>query len=525
MRLRLILLVLTSIGVHAKDVNNQFVFIENENGAEYFITPESLEPRFSGANVFTRYGGDKQRSLGYMGSSGLLALNAWADIWIENSPINRPFIGNRCMNSASNCPANGYIPAGYMAHDGIYHTMINTSSGEARYARGIFSDSAYAYFKDMHIGGVEIYKYKFCSTKNNYDPARGQTCASVGGEVTTHNFLITKAGHIRLESTNSLQEVLIDSNGKPSVGPGSQSCHIGYLNKDTGIVCKRISYELTGNTLPKMRINMKVDETKVGFSPKPSSIMMSPDGMSNWQNYNATSHIEDLFSSGRHGVYVFFSQTFLRQLINQGVDLTNSKDFFTFLFTNTAVPQSGFYEFSPSNSVTFSPRHYGISIVSRDLDPSPKREGRVGKAQPPIEFDYVVTTSGPRQADMVYAQVIGPTKMLNGQAYCIFSNPAGDLEVPFPASLSWTLANGKTTTEQANCDAYPKMLNTARWVQKPAANPSQSDGYDYSTDLKLTFPMDDPLSRTSLDGRNWSGTVSASGEVLVSATWTGDDIH
>ncbi|HDC4616795.1 TPA: fimbrial protein, partial [Enterobacter cloacae] len=37
-------------------VSNNFMFIENAIDGEYFITPSSLDPRFSGSNTWVKYG-------------------------------------------------------------------------------------------------------------------------------------------------------------------------------------------------------------------------------------------------------------------------------------------------------------------------------------------------------------------------------------------------------------------------------------------------------------------------------------
>ncbi len=517
-------LMLASFSSQAANVSNSYFFIENQVDGEYFITPQSTDPRFSGANAFTKYASGDQRSLGYMGYTGLIQTNSFADIWLEDSPIARPFIGNRCMNNGSGCPSNGYLP-GYIGDNGVYHVAVNTSSGEARYGRGIFSDSAYEYFKNVSVGSTEVYKYRFCSTRTDYNPAAGQSCVSVGGSQTSHEFTITKAGNLRLESTNALQEIFIDSNGNPVMGTGSQFCSVGYIGSLSGAICKLVSYQMQGSTLSPMRMNMKLNTAALGFTPAANTIRLSADGASGWVNYSATTNAANLIKAGNGGIYVFLSQTFLKNLIDRGVDLSHSKDFFTFLFTSTVAPQSGYYEFSPSNTILLVPRDYGISIISKDLVLNPKREGKVGSTEPPIVFDYILTTSGPRQADSITAQVYGPAGQVNGRPYCVFSSTDGKLRVPFSAYLAYTDNVGQVVRTRASCDDVPISLNAARWVRTAWPVPSQNDGSFYRTELSLSFPMNEGNSMWTLDGRDWMGIVSATGEVRVRAVWTGPDIH
>ena len=86
--------------------SNTYMFIDNAVDHEYFITTSALSPRFTGANVWTKYK-TNQRSLGYMGNSGWSYLSRYYDLWIDNSPINQPFVGLRCMSTGANCPASG----------------------------------------------------------------------------------------------------------------------------------------------------------------------------------------------------------------------------------------------------------------------------------------------------------------------------------------------------------------------------------------------------------------------------------
>jgi hypothetical protein len=519
------LLLLVAFASQATNVSNSYFFIENQVDGEHFITPQSTDPRFSGANVFTRYASSSQLSLGYMGYTGIIALNNFADVWLEDSPIDRPFIGNRCMRNASACPSTGYLQPDYIDSQGIYRVKMTTHAGEAGYARGVFSDSAYEYFRNVSVGTVEVYKYRYCYTRKDYDPAAGETCSSVGGTKGSHQFTITKKGHLKLESTNALQEIFIDSNGNPSLGLGSQFCTVGYIGSLSGAICKLVAYQMQGSTLSPMRMSLKVDTATLGFTPAASTIRLSADGASGWVNYSATTVASNLIKPGNGGIYVFFSQTFLKNLVDRGMDLAHSQNLFTFLFTNTAVPQSGFYEFSPSNTIILRPRDFGISIISKDLDPNPKREGKVGKNEAPIVFDYIVTTSGPRQADTITAQVSGPMEQKNGLPYCVFSSSDGKFRVPFSAYLAYTNDSGKTIRSRNSCDDVPISLNAARWVETPWPDPYQNDGMFYRTDLSLTFPMNEVDSTFTLDGQDWMGVVSATGEVRVTATWTGADIH
>lgn len=65
-------------------------------------------------------------------------------------------------------------------------------------------------------------------------------------------------------------------------------------------------------------------------------------------------------------------------------------------------------------------------------------------------------------------------------------------------------------------------MTNAAWVQT-AWNANVNDGFFFTTTLKLLFPMDDSHSQFTTDGHDWMGTVSATGDVKVTATWVGVD--
>ncbi len=54
-------------------------------------------------------------------------------------------------------------------------------------------------------------------------------------------------------------------------------------------------------------------------------------------------------------IYVFFSSNFFKQMVNLGISDINTKDLFNFRFQNTTSPESGWYEFSTSNTLIIKP--------------------------------------------------------------------------------------------------------------------------------------------------------------------------
>lgn len=516
-----------STTAEAATVTNSYVFIENNVDNEYFITPRTTDPRFSGANKYTRYSKTLQLSLGYMGYvNTAIQANQYVDIWLENSPIDKPFTGNRCMRGYCS-DDSGYWPAQYLGRKGAYKIVQSNVNGESAYARGIFSDSAYQYFRQLPVNTVETYSYRACMTKTNYDPSKDESCQSVGGNIiASHEFNITKSGHIKLTSTGALQEIFIDSNGNPTIGLGSQFCRTGIVLNQNGIICQVIDHETKGDIFSNIALSLKINNTLIPFTPAAHTILIgADDGGSNWYYYNTAYPANYYFKSSNKHVSIFLSNTFLKQLVSSNVDFKDSQHFFTFSFTNSAVPQSGYYEFTPSNTLILKPRDYGISIIPADFNPNQSKTGKVGGNEPPIEFNYIVTTSGPRQADSITAKVDGPQTTFKGQSYCLFTSDDNKLNVPFSAYLSFKNSDGTDAKYRASCDSNEISLKNALWAETPWDKPNEDLGSFYRTYLDLSFPMNDANSFFTLDGIDWLGTVSASGTITVKAIWTGPDIH
>jgi len=526
------LAIIYSSNASSANRENSFIFIENQIDNEYFITPSSLDPRFSGANVFTKYSSSSQDSLGYMGANtpGVQA-NRYLDIWLENSPISNPFLGNRCMRNASGCSNSGLWPAGSTLNDGAYKIRQTGTSGQSNYVRPIFSSNAYEYFKNLTTGSSETLHIKACRTNTaaqDYDLSKGQTCENTGGRILMDDqFKINKIGHIKLVSNNALQEIFIDTDGNPSIGLGNNFCSIGVVSNKPGLICKIVSYNMTNTTeISRLYLGLKLNPTYITGNQSNGTVMIG-DGGSNWFDYTRTASNPNttytrIMSNGSGDIYLYLSNVFLKKLITDKIDLSRSQEFFTLSFYNSLTPESGYYEFTPSNTLIIKPRNYGVSIISSDFVSNPKKTGKIGDS--PLVFNYIVTTSAHRQADSITAQVIGKNTIIKNQSYCVFSSADESINVPFSAYLSYTSNSGSKVNKRASCDSKEISIKDALWSVVPWDVPSQNEGSFFRTNLDLTFPMNEGPSYWSLEGEDWIGSVTGTGEIKIIATWTGPDI-
>ncbi|HBT4732715.1 TPA: fimbrial protein [Klebsiella quasipneumoniae subsp. similipneumoniae] len=506
----------------AGSTSNNFLFIENSIDNEYFITPSSLDPRFSGSNTWVKYG-TSQVSLGYLGYvSWTTPANYYQDMWIDNSPINGPFQGIRCY-SGSQCPASGYIEGLGTDNNGFYHAQVGSVAGVigGAYAFASLSNAAYEYFRNMSTGSSETYVFNRCYTSVNYDYASGERCKDqTSGSWRSVNYTLTKRGHLSLEATNALQELWVASDGTPSIAKDSGYCEIGVVSSTDGVICKMVKYNLqqTANLTASLTFRTYIDTDALGFTPSASTVRYSGDG-SNWYNYSSSTAYYNVFSTSGEYVYLFLSKTFLKNLVDAGVSITNSQPF-TFGFYNSLTTESGYYQFTPSLQLNIVPKEYGISILSSDGTTSASGSGTIGD-EPPIVMDYTITVSGPRQADSITAQVIGDNITINDIPYCLFTSAQGDITVPIPAYLQYNSQTGATVQKRNSCSEAEISIADALWQQVPWDVNNTDDGSYYSTDLKLLFPMNDSRSALSVTGSDWEGVVSASGELKVTAIWAG----
>ncbi|MCG1032391.1 hypothetical protein J5S76_10415 [Bacillus amyloliquefaciens] len=503
-------------------VSNSYLFIENNVDNEYFLTSSSLDPRFTGANTWTRYK-TNQDSMGYMGVVGWHKTNTWVDMWIDNSPINGPLMGLRCrLQNGGTCPSTGYLEAGARDNSGFYHARAGNSLYNGSYGFASFSPAAYNYFKDQPVGTQDSFDLNYCYSDTDYDYAAGERCNTLStGYWHKRIFNVTKLGHLRLQSTGALAEVWIASDGTPSVNIGSEYCQVGVVSNVRGLICKMAAYSLQETQkINSLNFKMIIDNSKLGFSPYASDVKYSGDA-SKWYNFNTTTAYSNVFTTGGDYVYAFISDSFFQKMVKAGTSISANDNIFTLNFNNTNTPESGYYQFTTSTTLNIVPKEYGISIVSADEKANPKQSGKIDSDKP-IEFEYRITTSAPRQADSITVQVVGESATIQRIPYCVFTSADETLKVPVPAYISFTSNTGATITKRNSCSDAPINITRANWVQT-AWNANLDDSFYYRANIKLIFPMNDSRSQFTLSGQDWMGTVSASGEIKATATWVGVD--
>ncbi|HHT2831968.1 MULTISPECIES: hypothetical protein [Klebsiella] len=531
--------------------SNGFYYIEDQIDGGFFVTNNgTLEPEIGGTNHWISTldydnGGDVflQETLGYISANSLsLRQNTTnlglSDMWLENSPVSYPIVGLVCGHfNGGDCQSTGTTLSEATDAQGVYGAKPS-NLGIIFSLDGVMSDAFYSYLQQMGTGGSFTTTINECATvSSSYDTSAGARCKDQS-DATWYatDVTYTKAGHLRLLNTNAMDEVFINSDGVPTPGEGNTNCWVQTVGGINGLSCKMVNYSLESNgSGDSIRFAPVINNQALLSSTTVGDMQFSLDGNS-WKAVDMTSPtkgsyfsnsayyytLNELASSST--IYVFFSQNFFKKMVASGISDIDSRDMLYFRMLNVKadarVTQGGrAFDFNTSNSLEIKPREFSINISSEDYSDAPTREGYVGRDEPSLDFNYIVTTSGKTAADEVLIKATGPTQQINGRAYCIFSADDSTIKVPFPATLSFTKQDGSIKTYDAGCDGSWRDMTDALWLTSAWTDISGEPGVMEKATVKFSIPMNDDISQKTLDNNEWYGDVSASGEIHVQATW------
>lgn len=517
------------------DASTSFVFVENNTDDNSFLASvnQVSDARIGliGANRWTAIkgtAGSNQTELGKLKVSNATGSVHLTDIWISGSPVTYPLIGQACSLRYSDCDAaTGVNPPKKIDNYGFYGSSFGPEDTNAR--GGVLSDTFYQYLRQMAAGNSFTITADSCMDTQTNAQWYGGDCAT--RDYSSHNrqtLTSTKAAHLKLINTNEVDEVFINSDGKPTPAEGNINCVEQTIGSQSGLACKMVSYSLqsNGENLSGIQFYPMLTNSSLASTVGTKDMQISLSG-SSWRQIPAIGTIrpstansytlEEMKSSD--ALYVFFSESLFKQLVTLGISDVNSRDLFVFRTYSTDDAGNN-YAFNTSNSLEIKPREFSINISSEDYSDAPTREGYVGSSQPSLDFNYIVTTSGKTAADEVLIKVTGPTQELKGRPYCVFSSDDGTARVPFPATLSFTRQDGSINTYDVGCDGSWRDMTDALWISSAWTDISGEAGVMDKATVKFSILMNDIISMRTLDNNSgWYGDISASGEIHVQATW------
>lgn len=305
---------------------NEMVFIENETDKEYFISAETLTPRFTGANVWTKYGRINQTSLGYMQvDSGSFNSAANVDAWMESPNVSYPFIGIRCQDDDTGCPSTSYGPAALVDQSGAYKM---TPPNPTRNRRISFNKGMYDYIRDMPINLQTSFIVNFCETRLDYDPNKGERCKDMStGTWSRSQTHMTKTAHLKLFDNHAFSEIWVATDGTPSLTSNNDACEYIVLGtsgsalnqrRNQGVACKMVKYHLDGQPSafnPRTFLYMVIDNAALNnMSINAQDIKINAGGSTSWANWSAATgsgnRMDAQMVSGDGYVRVLFTKEF-----------------------------------------------------------------------------------------------------------------------------------------------------------------------------------------------------------------------
>ena len=512
--------------VSAPDLSVSYVLIENKTRNEFFIMSTGAQSgKLIGASKLPTFPKQLQNTLGYMGSFDL-SNNASnnVDIWLDNSFASTPFLGLTCFQGAG-CPIQGFI-GGVQDAKGVYKaksaTSISGGNNGGTRALATLSNNGYIGLSKAPLGRQQSTTLNWCVTKEDYDPSKAERCATrKTGTWRQMKFNYTKTAHLTIEELNGFSEIWVSSDGTPTLNDSNAHCKFETVTRIDGIRCQAFKYtfESTEKMPYEYRITFNADPNVLGFRPLGQDIRMSVNN--NWLGLGFERSLEVWFqgsSATPTGTFdVFFSKDFFKKVIDHNGSLTGPQSIFSTQFLNQFVPETGYYDYSPDNQIDIKPREYGLSIR-----PEPDSEGlKLGDigSNAPIDFNYKVTVSGPRNADKITAQVLGASGSKDGQNYCVFKPIDKIYDVLIPSFLSYMDKNNQRLSKRSSCGDAPISFQDAIWNEVPW-DVAKSSFY-YTTMLKLSFPMNDKVSQLTQANKTWEGQVYAEGTVKIKAEWLG----
>lgn len=524
-------------GAFAASGSSAFVFIENNVDDSYFVAPiGSTSGMIAGSNrwMYLKGGAPNgwtigQKYLGYLGFPGNgLNTDEYFDMWLgDNAPVQNPFSGLACDIKAQGCGADsGMVAPALTDKRGFYKVKTPGAGASSSFGvRGKLSPSFFEFLKTLKAGDIFPLSVNWCKTTEDYNPITGGRCSDTGSTITS-DMQYTKAGHVKLIMSNTTSQILVDSNGNPTIQSGT-NCVIGVSGSigdmyNNGVACKMSEIELNlfGSVGTNIQFKLEPNSSVLNFTPASNDLLFSPDGKT-WKSMSNAFNLSDLSNAGSNdrGLYIFFTKSFLKQSVTNNFALSNLGEAFRGIITESLTSNSGvgWYAFSFSNGLIVKPETLSVSIVSSDGQKYPHREGIVGDGESPIKFDYTVTTTGKTLADQVLIKVTGDNVNISGQDYCQFASADGSIKVPFKSYITYTKDNGVEQSYYHDCKGEWVDITKALWVLRPL-NASKSTNVN-TTDVSLLFPMDNVESKRTVTGQVWEGRVNASGQITVQATW------
>ncbi|SUB90740.1 hypothetical protein [Photobacterium damselae] len=508
--------------------NNKFLFIENNQDNDMFLSPAgaAVDPRFTGANRWVKHkkGAGGQISLGYADMTLNLAITGYkfVDMWNENSPIRNPYESQRCRIIDPDCNNDTSTP-----NDRPHRTDAKGFYGldpSYGWTHAKLTDSAYQYLRNMGVGDTLSFEMNVCFTTKDYDPLKERCIDQKSGSWYKGTVNQTKVAHLKITRTNAISEIMVDSNGNPTIIPGSKGCEVATVGSRSGVTCEFLAYDFNVSDSTYLN-NTQVDTGVVSrISGIDNYDIQKSTDKSKW--YPKTIYVGMKKLIGHDRFYLFLSNRFFKKAIKLGLDNIDLRDLIYFNFKNVTAVESGYYEISGTTIINVKPREFSVAIIPSDFSDNPTQEGIVGREK--LKFSYDLVKSAPIPSSKFEIKLSQDIPGTDTNGYCLF-RPPGDMDlnhaVPVPAYISFNKSAGGKFYELVNCDngnvdlTKNDIAESRAPIITPSPDPAQPDTTTNFYKLDLLFDLTDPSLKENLGGSEWEGKIQQSGKLELKAVW------
>lgn len=507
--------------------NPSLLFVENTLSNQYWITPlQSPTPQLVGlnnANISGTMAIPGSMVKGFLADGNKLALTPgnYFDMWLDAAPVEQPLEGLSCYGATSDCQGGTGFSADFVDNKGFYRVKIPTQG--QFHPQGILSETLFQYLRQIPVNQPFSFDLNYCQTSDFYVPQQQQRCVDTSAGKWYHSKVrFTKAAHLHLVPIQDITAVSVNSDGQLEIDESANNdCHVQVVAGRSGVSCQVLRYSLESNGVSNNSIALTPQIIRADLAAKldQSDLQFSLTGQ-NWYPFsgNGSAKIFNELKTSQ-SIYIFYSSNYFRQSIALGLSKLANQPVIAFYLSNSLAPDSGRYFLPVVKQLKIKPMVFSISIYSQDGDQNTTREGEVGEGQRDLDFDYVVVTRGQTAADEIKVRVDGPSRQQKHQAYCIFTSDDKVINVPFPAFIRYRNKGQITKKIASGCDNQWHDISDISWLTQPMNDALGRKGEINKSNLQFSIAMNDPISEKTVDGKTWLGSVSASGEIHVKASW------
>ncbi|WP_421324638.1 hypothetical protein [Aeromonas sp. 604176] len=530
-----ILALLYSISVAAEITNSSYLSIKNHIDSNIYIGPLAYNDDIGTIAGTSHITHPNQELLAYARiackrnysspSPCMSSSYPFWTLWEPNPFVPAPYLGISChiLTTASyGCDKTGKFPLYYIqgalypqtAHWGVRSFPGFRNYGFMSQPYGFIAGAvSTAYLEKLHnvpTGNQVSITQQFCAHKSANVVLPTLPCDYQ--ETNTLNY--KKAGTLTLMPIKQKNNIFVDSNGTPTLLPGSTGCEQATVAGVNGLVCEISSYNFETQGWPSkspfnyaIRINNAALNAKVAVE----DIKISADKVT-WTGKEVTQPLDTL--QGRKSIYIFLSKKYFKALNDTGL-LGSDQQVLRFSIFHSEMTASGYYEFSPSVQFDVKSRYYSVFITPES---GSYAEGKVGYDR--LVFPYKLAESGPVSASRLEMRVTQDTGTVF-KGFCTLYQ--GNSAIPVPTRLVFNSESlGDNYLQPIRCDATPIDLRS--FQIKDSRPPEywqgqEGDGVTRYYDVALDFDLRHPMVFETTAGEPWEGIAAQTGKIELRAIW------